>query len=135
MKILLTGSSGPKVGATVAARLAGEHDVVGLDLQPAPTTTHVADITRITDWQPYLEGVDAVIHFAALHAPHRTTRSRADFIRLNVAATASLVESAQRSGVKRFLLASTTSVYGRAMRSNARAVWVTEDLSPVAEDI
>lgn len=26
-------------------------------------------------------------------------------------------------------------VYGRAMRSNARAVWVTEDLSPVAEDI
>jgi len=135
MKILLTGSSGPKVAATVAARLAGEHDVVGFDLHPAPTTTHVADITRITDWQPYLDGVDAVVRLAALHAPHRATHSPADFIRLNINATASLVESAQRAGAKRFLLASTTSVYGRAMRSNARAVWVTEDLSPIAEDI
>ena len=135
MKILFTGSSGPKVGATVAARLASEHEVVGLDLQPSPTTTHIADITRITDWQPYLDGVDAVIHFAALHAPHRTTHARADFVRLNVDATATLVESAKRAGATRFLLASTTSVYGRAMRSNVRAVWVTEDLAPIAEDI
>ena len=135
MKILFTGSSGPKAAAKVAAKLASEHEVVGLDLQSSPTTAHAADITSITDWQPYLDGVTAVVHFAALHAPHRTTHARADFLRLNVDATAMLVESAKRAGVKRFLLASTTSVYGRAMRSNTRAVWVTEALTPVAEDI
>jgi len=74
------------------------------------------------------------VHFAALHAPHRATHEQADFLRLNVDATASWVESAKRAGVKRFLLASTTSVYGRAMRSNARAVWVTQDLASIAED-
>lgn len=135
MKILFTGSSGPKVGATVAHTLSGRHDLIGIDLVAAPTTTHIADISKILDWRPWLEGVDAVVHFAALHAPHRETHSRDDFMRLNVDTTARLVEAAKCAGVKRFVLASTTSVYGRAMRSTSRAVWVTEDLSPIAEDI
>ena len=49
MKILFTGSSGPKVGATVAAQLATTYDIVGVDLlagahthylQPSNTHTH-----------------------------------------------------------------------------------------------
>lgn len=135
MKVLFTGSSGPKVGATVAAHLALTHELVGIDLQPSATTTHLADITQIQHWAPYLEGVDAIVHFAALHAPHRDTHSRADFLRLNVEATATLIDAAKRAGVSRFLLASSTSVYGKAMRPTDRAVWVTEDLAPIAEDI
>lgn len=135
MKILFTGSSGPNVAATVAAQLAVENDVYGIDLVASPTTRSVADITKITDWRPYLDGVDAVVHFAALHAPHRATHSREAFFELNVATTQRLVDSAKAAGVRRFLLASTTSVYGRAMRPIGKAVWVTEALSPVAEDI
>ena len=37
--------------------------------------------------------------------------------------------------MKRFLLASSTSVYGKAMRSKTSAAWVTEALIPEAEDI
>jgi UDP-glucose 4-epimerase len=135
MNILFTGSSGPKVGAAVASHLAQTHTVVGIDLSPAPTTTQLADIAAITDWSPYLDGVEAVVHFAALHAPHRGTHSREEFLATNVEATARLLDAAKNAGVSRFVLASTTSVYGRAMRSTERAVWVTEDLVPIAEDI
>lgn len=131
----MTGSAGPKVGHLVAAALAGRHTLTGMDLQASPTTTHVADITRVRDWLPCLDGVDAVVHFAALHAPHRETHSRAQFIATNVEATARLVAAAKAAGVKRFILASTTSVYGRSMRTRGAAAWVTEDLVPAPEDI
>ena len=135
MKLLLTGSSGPKVASRVATNLARHHDVIGVDLAPSPTTAIVADITQIRDWQPYLHGVDAVVHFAALHAPHRETHSDAEFRRTNVAATCHLLDAARAAGVKRFLFASSTSVYGTAMRNKTAAVWVTEELQPKAGDI
>jgi nucleoside-diphosphate-sugar epimerase len=140
VKLLMTGSSGPKSGAIVARELGLRHQVVGVDLAPAApdaqlAAQHVADIRHIQDWRPLLDGVDAVVHFAALHAPHRETHSRADFFATNVDATARLIDAARQSGVRRFLLASTTSVYGRAMRSKSRAVWVTEELLPDPEDI
>ena len=135
MKLLFTGSSGLKVASRVVSILGHHHSVIGIDVIPSPTTSVVADITHIKDWRPYLKGVDAVVHFAALHAPHRETHSAAEFRRTNVDATRRLMDSARDAGVKRFLLASSTSVYGKSMRSKSSAVWVTEDLRPEAEDI
>lgn len=135
MRLLLTGSSGPKVASRVATELAQHHDVIGVDVVRSPTTSIVADITQIRDWKPYLNGVDAVVHFAALHAPHREIHSEAQFRRTNVVATRHLLEAARDASVKRFLLAGSTSVYGKAMRDKTAAVWVTEQLQPVSEDI
>lgn len=140
MRILFTGSSGPKSGATVASVVASHHHVSGVDLQPGPHTSHACDITAIDDWQPLLDGVDAVVHFAALHAPHRQSHDASAFNELNVETTERLLDASRLAGAKRFVLASTTSVYGRAMRppyanGNRRAVWVTEQLQPEAEDI
>lgn len=138
MRILMTGSSGPKTGSTVAEWLARSHDVVGIDMAPGPHTRHIADITAIRDWRPFLEGTDAVVHFAALHAPHRETHTRDAFLDLNVHATDRLIQAAQQNGVRRFLLASSTSVYGGAMRTakvTGRAAWVTEELVPEPEDV
>lgn len=135
MKILFTGESGPKVGATVAAYLARSHEIIGIDLVAAQHTRFLADIAKIADFSQYAEGVDAVVHFAALHAPHRQTHSRREFFETNVEATSRLIEAAKIAGVKRFIMASSTSVYGRAMRSTKRAVWVTEASLPIAEDV
>lgn len=131
----MTGSAGPKVAHLVAAHLAQRHAFAGMDLNPSSTTTCVADITAIRDWLPHLDGVDAVVHFAALHAPHRETHSREQFIDTNVDATARMMTAAKAAGVKRFILASTTSVYGKSMRTRGTAAWVTEDLVPEPEDI
>ena len=135
MKLLVTGSSGPKVAAAVATHLAQFHAMFGVDTASSPTTSLVADMTLIKDWQPYLRGVDAVIHFAALHAPHRETHSAEEFRRTNVDATRHLLNATREAGVTRFLLASSTSVYGKAMRSTTSAVWVNESLQPEPEDI
>ena len=87
MKLLLTGSSGPKVAATVATHLAQFHAVFGVDNASSPTTSLVADMALTKDCKAYLRDVDAVIHFAALHAPHRETRTAKDFSCTNVDAT------------------------------------------------
>ncbi len=135
MKLLVTGSSGPKVASHVAEYLADSHTVIGVDVVPAPTTSVIADVTQVADWAPHLDGVNAVIHFAALHAPHRGTHTTAQFRQTNVEATHRLLEASRAAGVNRFLLASSTSVYGKSMRSKRSAVWVTEALLPDAEDI
>jgi UDP-glucose 4-epimerase len=135
VRVLFTGSSGAKVGATVAAHLARTHEVIGVDRIAASTTRHLADITKITDWSRLLDGVHAVVHFAALHAPHRETHREAEFVATNVEATARLLNAAKAAGVNRFVLASTTSVYGRAMKGKSSATWVTESLTPEPEDI
>ena len=87
MKLLLTGSSGPKVASTVATHLAQFHAVFGVDNALSPTTSLVADMALTKDCKAYLRDVDAVIHFAALHAPHRETHSVEDFRRTSVDAT------------------------------------------------
>ena len=134
----MTGASGPKVGSHVAEHLGDRHELVGVDVAPGHSTRHLGDITELSeiDWLPWLEGIDAVVHFAALHAPHRETHSRSEFIQTNVEATSRLLDAARQCGVGRFLLASSTSIYGRAMRpTDNAAIWVTEELVPDAEDI
>jgi UDP-glucose 4-epimerase len=135
LRVLFTGSSGAKAGATVAAHIAKSHEVIGVDRLAASMTRHLTDITKVTDWSRLLDGVDAVIHFAALHAPHRETHSEAEFVATNVEATARLLDASKAAGVLRFVMASTTSVYGRAMKGKTTAAWVTESLTPEPEDI
>jgi nucleoside-diphosphate-sugar epimerase len=46
-----------------------------------------------------------------------------------------LLEAALENGAKRFVYTSTTSLYGHAMVSPEKAVWVTERLVPQPRDI
>ncbi|MBI2816626.1 MAG: dTDP-glucose 4,6-dehydratase [Acidobacteria bacterium] len=59
-----------------------------------------------------MEGVDAVIHFAAESHVDRSIDSSAEFIRTNVMGTQRLLEVARRKRVARFVHISTDEVYG-----------------------
>lgn len=135
MRILVTGSSG-LVGSGVAERLRREHEVVGADLRPGPATEILADIAD-PEWMKHaLHGVDAVVHVAALHAPHVGRSSNSDFQRINVEATASLLDLARSAGVGRFVFTSSTSVYGHALGpADGRAAWIDEAVEPLPRDI
>ena len=98
MKLLLAGSSGPKVVATVATHLAQFHAMFGVDNASSPTRSLVADMALTKDWKAYLRDVDAVTHFVGLHAPHRETHSAEDFRRTNVDATRYLLGYKPRFG-------------------------------------
>jgi UDP-glucose 4-epimerase len=134
LKILITGASG-RVGSAVAARLAAEHKIVGLDRVPGPYTQQVGDLTDPALLPRALVGVDAVVHTASLHAPHVGQVSDAEFRAVNVGGTKRLLDACLDRGIQRLVYTSTTSLYGAALVPTDRAVWVDESLTPIPRDI
>lgn len=134
MKVLVTGSSG-NLGAEVARQLQGKHQVFGLDQNPGPFTSHQISLAERDVVSKLVSEVDAIIHTASLHAPHVDSYSREDFVDINIKGTLHLLEAAVQYQLKKFIYTSTTSVYGSAMQSENKAVWVTEQLNPMPRDI
>ncbi len=70
------------------------------------------DITDPEAVRAAVEGVDGVIHLAALlHILNPPPEARASFERVNVGGTATVVEAAVRAGVRRLVFFSTINVY------------------------
>jgi UDP-glucose 4-epimerase len=106
------------------------HDIIGLDRSPASTVDVVGDITDTSLLQRLCEGADAIIHTAALHAPHVGIVPDSEFERVNVHATESLINTALRYGVKQIIFTSTTALYGSASRLEGQAAWIDEMTKP-----
>ncbi len=137
MRILVTGSSGHLGEALVRTLRNSQHDVVGLDIAPSPFTQAVGSVADRSFVRQCMQGVDAVLHTATLHKPHVATHTKQDFVDTNISGTLNLLEEAVAANVKSFVFTSTTSVYGDAMAppAGAPAVWITEDVVPVAKNI
>jgi nucleoside-diphosphate-sugar epimerase len=146
MKCLVTGAAG-FIGSHLCGRLlSAGHSVIGLDafipyyprsmkesnLAPILGTPsfyfHECDL-RDAALAGFVAGTDAIFHVAAMAG---LTRSWTDFElyeSCNLLATQRLVEAARRSGgLRRFIYASTSSVYGR-MSSGDETI-LTRPISP-----
>jgi UDP-glucose 4-epimerase len=134
MKVLVTGSSG-HVGSKIAERVTQHGSCVGVDLVPGRFTTHPGNITNKIFMSEVISGVDAIIHAAAYHAPHVGVIAEDEFRHVNVQGTEVLLDLAIQKNIDRFVLTSTTSVYGCTTRPKTEAIWVTEALAPNPEDI
>lgn len=134
MRILVTGSSG-QLGAVISSMLSREHSVLGIDLLPGEFTTHIGNITNRNFVLSATKNVEAIIHTGSLHTPQLKTHSKEEFIDTNIAGTLNLLQASIKSGIRRFIYSSTTSLYGHAMVPTEKAVWVTEDLLPKPRDI
>lgn len=122
MRVLLTGHQG-YLGTVMAPVLAAAgHEVVGLDaglfadcvLGPAPADPagHRVDLRDVT--AEHVAGVDAVIHLAALSNDPLGSLAPELTYAINHQASVRLARLARDAGVRRFLYASTCSVYGAA---------------------
>ena len=129
MKVLVTGSAG-RVGRAIYIKLMRTHQVVGLDKTPCSTADYIGDIRDKTLIQQALNGVDVIIHTAALHAPHVGLLSDDEFQSINVDATEQLALEGIKQGVKQFIFTSTTALYGHASTPEHTAGWVNEQTSP-----
>lgn len=134
MRILVTGAAG-LIGSGVAARLTQDHDVIGLDIHPGKQVQIVADCCDVAEWRQRAGSIDAIVHVAALHAPHVGQRSDAEFRRINMAATARLLDLAAEAGASHFVFTSTTSLYGHALEMQGAAAWIDETIEPQPRDI
>ncbi|PXY32076.1 NAD-dependent epimerase/dehydratase family protein [Prauserella muralis] len=120
MRVLLTGHTG-YLGTVMAPVLAAAgHEVTGLDsglfddclLGPAPAElpAHRVDLRDVT--AEHVSGVDAVIHLAALSNDPLGSLAPELTYDINHHASVRLARLAKDAGVRRFLYASTCSVYG-----------------------
>ena len=137
MKVLVTGSSGYLGQALMRCLPAAGHEAVGLDVVASPWTEVIGSVVDRELVQALVAGVDAVVHTATLQKPHAATRTRQEFVDINITGTLNLLEEAAAAGVGRFILASTTSVFGRALTpaSAAPAAWITDAVVPVPKNI
>jgi UDP-glucose 4-epimerase len=133
MRIVLTGSSG-RIGRAIFGALCGQHEVIGIDRSPFSTTHVVGDFVNEMLLRPVLRGADAVIHTAALHAPHVGTVPNEEFQRINVDGTRLIAREAIAAGVKRIVFTSTTALYGYAV-SVGSCTWIDEDTPPLPKSI
>jgi nucleoside-diphosphate-sugar epimerase len=122
VRVLLTGHQG-YLGTVMAPRLsAAGHEVVGLDSglfaecvlgpPPADPCGHQVDLRDVT--AEHLSGVDAVVHLAALSNDPLGSLDPELTYSINHHASVKLARLAADAGVRRFLYASTCSVYGAA---------------------
>ncbi|MDH7785454.1 UDP-glucose 4-epimerase [Ochrobactrum sp. 19YEA23] len=133
MRIVLTGSSG-RIGRAIFGLLCEQHEISGIDRSPFSTTHVVGDFADEVLLRQVLSGADAVIHTAALHAPHVGTVPNEEFQRINVEGTRLIAQEAIAGGVKRFVFTSTTALYGYAVSADS-CTWVDEDTPPLPKSI
>ncbi|MRH88249.1 NAD-dependent epimerase/dehydratase family protein [Nocardia sp. SYP-A9097] len=141
MRVLVTGHEGYLGTVMVPELQAAGHDVTGLDSgffadcilgdAPEPPPGIAVDLRDVTVEQ--LAGFDAVVHLAALSNDPLGALAPQITYDINHHASVRLARLAKAAGVRRFLYASTCSVYGAAGNG-----LVTEDaplrpLTPYAE--
>jgi nucleoside-diphosphate-sugar epimerase len=110
-RILVTGSSG-FIGSAVSSALAtAGHSVRAASRKRSEVANQdgvewveLPDLENEVDWAPLLDGVDIVVHLAAI--AHRSHAESGDYARANRVATASLAQACRRQGIKRLIFMS-----------------------------
>lgn len=134
MKILITGSAG-RVGRAIYINLMKKYEVVGIDRTLCSTADYVGDIRDTALLTKALEGIDVIVHTAALHAPHVGLVSDNEFKEINIKATEQLALLGVKNGIKHFVFTSTTALYGFASTPEGVAGWVNETVTPSPKTI
>ncbi len=110
-RILVTGSSG-FIGSAVSTALAADgHSVRAASRRPGKIAGQeriewmkLPNLETDVDWEPFVEGMDVVIHLAGI--AHRSESYRGDYDQINRAVIGGLVQACRRHGVKRLIFMS-----------------------------
>lgn len=118
-KILVTGGAGYIGSITTHHLLSSGFEVAVVDDlsrghrgNVAPERLHVMRLQDTDGVARLLDGVDAVVHFAAHSAVGESMREPELYFSNNVGGTVSLLEAMARAGVRRLVFSSTAAVYG-----------------------
>jgi nucleoside-diphosphate-sugar epimerase len=129
MKVLVTGNGGYVGSALVPLLLRSGHSVVGYDIvheydYDIPNfISYKADIRDIDYLEYAMRGCEAIIHLACISNDPSADLDPALTKTINLDSFLPMVKAAKKIGVRRFIFASSSSVYGVKSEPD-----VTEDL-------
>ncbi|NOX63544.1 MAG: NAD-dependent epimerase/dehydratase family protein [Chloroflexi bacterium] len=115
MRVLITGVSG-FVGSWLSHELVGRgHVLTGYDIRRKPglpvAQWHEGDVLDLDRLTQAARGCDALVHLAVLPL-HRSRDEPLADLQVNAGGTLQALRAARRAGVGRFLLVSSSAVYG-----------------------
>ena len=116
VRMLITGAGGT-LGVTLAPMAAAQgHEPVLLDIQPldTPFESIVGDIRNAEDVRRAMDGIEIVVHAAAIHGIHLRDHTPQQFHDLNLTGTFNTWQAAADAGVKGLVFSSTMGVYGKS---------------------
>lgn len=126
-RVLLTGAGG-LIGTLVRERLGELYDFRCLTLLPEAFPSVVADVADLEAIAPAFEGMDAVVHLAALTAMDTTWD---DALRNNVVGTRNVFEAAVRAGVPSVVVASSNHATGMVEAEGMPGIYDLDDTRTV----
>jgi len=146
LKVLVTGGAG-FIGSHLVDKLMAEgYEVAVLDDLSTGKSENISqhdsdskfsfvrgDITSKEDVQKSLEGVDAVVHEAALTSVPLSIEKPELVNKVNVEGTKTLLEESASAGVKRFVYASSCAVYGEVNELPIHEDAALKPMSPYGE--
>jgi UDP-glucose 4-epimerase len=125
LRVLVTGAAGFIGSHLVERLLSSGYSVIGLDnlssgsLGNLSEAIHApgfrfvkADLLDPQAWVEDLSGVETVFHMAANPEVRHSTREPLDHYHQNLTATMNLLEAVRRKGIRLFVFASSSTVYG-----------------------
>lgn len=123
MRILVTGGAGFIGSHSVERLVAAAHDVTILDDFSSgrvenlagtanSVTVHRGDVRDLELVRRVAEGVEVIVHTAAIVSVQRSIERPLDTLDVNVRGTLTLLEGARLAGVRRVVIASSAAVYG-----------------------
>ena len=122
MKVLVTGSEG-HIGSHVWKLFTEQ----GISARPFDIKLSKAmDMLNPESCKKAVQGVDTVVHLAAIPHPHKQFSGR-NYFETNVVGAFNMVEASVAAGVKRFIYSSSTAYYGVAKG-------ITEVHAPIGEE-
>jgi UDP-glucose 4-epimerase len=113
-RVVITGISG-RLGRVLARRLHTSCEVIGIDRRgarhlPQEVMVHDIDIRRKACEDIFRRNkIDSVVHLNILHDPRKTDEEHHSF---NVVGTHKLLDYCSKHGVNKFVLLSSSNVYG-----------------------
>lgn len=117
MRALVTGGTG-FVGSHLVDELLKNEYTVKVLVRPTSNLSHLkgksvslitGDLSDVSSLNAASKGNDVIFHVAALPHEQRHLRS---FYKVNLKGTQNLLEASVQSGIRQFILMSTTSIYG-----------------------
>jgi len=149
MRFLVTGGAG-FIGSNLVERLLKDgHNAVVLDnfssgreenlafisnleLTPERYTLIKGDICDKDACNKACQGIDAIFHQAALRSVPKSMKEPHEYNRVNIDGTLNMLEAARENKVKRFVFASSSSVYGDVDKFPEKETFYPQLISPYA---